>query len=748
MRFTSVNSKLVLMTLGGMAFTLLLMAGMLNFSILDHHKQLAAQQTQKHLTIVQNEIKSLQLKMQEKANRIASKTEVIASLSLLNNYQGQFSQESVMFEQEKQKLRAIIYDEVQNSHLDGGELFDHQDQLLAFVESRQDSFFSGIQVKAGHDWLLKNELNQPLSEFNQSIMSELNQFLNHQAIKDREPATRAHLHGSELHLEFYHPIYRTYPGGNKAWQGTVVLKKYLNTNYFQQINVDRLVNTIIVNSQGQAISNNQVFDKQLPKLLRAHLQSIVDQKSLGQTDQIFFSVEPFDLDAAGSDFVFIVSTYPLSEYHHQVKQARLSMLWAGLISFLAALPIVYWYSRKSFQKPLNTIKQTTRAYEAGDYQASIEINSQDEFTEVAHAMQNMARKVEEREDELQTLIKHLPVIVFAKEAQHLSFTQFNATAENILGLKRDDLIGKNDFDLFPFEQAQSFVQKDREVLKQGRVLDIPLEAIQTPNGLKWLHTRKVPVCDRNGKPLYLLGVSLDITQELAQQKEQQRWDIIFENMSEAIILTDHNGIIQRVNTAFETITGYLADEVIGERPSKIKSGKHDILFYENLWSQLLRTGKWSGEIWNRTKAGDEFPVWESIAAIYDEKGAFLNYVGIFSDIGEIKASREEIDFLAYHDALTGLPNRIHFNEHLKHAIADAKRNKRILAVCFIDLDRFKNINDSLGHQVGDELLKSISQKLTSLIRETDVLSRQGGDEFLLLLENIPGRESVKTVLKK
>ncbi|MCK5639980.1 MAG: EAL domain-containing protein [Gammaproteobacteria bacterium] len=223
---------------------------------------------------------------------------------------------------------------------------------------------------------------------------------------------------------------------------------------------------------------------------------------------------------------------------------------------------------------------------------------------------------------------------------------------------------------------------------------------------------------------------------------------VFENTSEGVLITDKDANITAVNKAFELITGYQEHEVLGQNARIIKSNKHDKAFYRDMWGSIIDNGMWRGEILNRNKKGDVFPVWQSICAIYDKEHNVSHYVSVFSDITTIKQSQAQLDYLAYHDPLTGLPNRLLFEDRLEHAIEHAKREQNELAVLFLDLDRFKNINDSLGHPVGDKLLTKVSKRLSSHVRQEDTIVRLGGDEFVIILERLDTREDAAALAQK
>lgn len=207
---------------------------------------------------------------------------------------------------------------------------------------------------------------------------------------------------------------------------------------------------------------------------------------------------------------------------------------------------------------------------------------------------------------------------------------------------------------------------------------------------------------------------------------------IFSSSNEAILITDAHSSIVDVNPAFCRITGYARDELIGKNPSIMKSDRHGADFYRDFWNSLADEGSWQGEIWDRKKDGEIFPKWLSVSTLKDDKGAVTNYIGVFSDISALKQTEEQLQYIAHYDALTHLPNRLLLQDRLGQAILQAKRNNRFCAIMFLDLDRFKNINDTLGHRIGDLLLQEVARRLQELVRKNDTVSRLGGDEFIIL----------------
>lgn len=217
---------------------------------------------------------------------------------------------------------------------------------------------------------------------------------------------------------------------------------------------------------------------------------------------------------------------------------------------------------------------------------------------------------------------------------------------------------------------------------------------------------------------------------------------VFENVIEGVCITSASGEIERVNHGFTSITGYTEAEVVGENPRILKSGRHDSVFYQNMWASLLESGKWQGEIWNRRKNGEIYRELLSISSIKDAKNKITHYVGIFYDVRNLLRRQEQLTYKAYHDPLTDLPNRELFFDRLEKLLSHAKRNRQQCALMFVDLDDFKMVNDNLGHQFGDIFLREVASRLRSCCRDEDTVARYGGDEFVMVLGELNDENDV------
>lgn len=249
----------------------------------------------------------------------------------------------------------------------------------------------------------------------------------------------------------------------------------------------------------------------------------------------------------------------------------------------------------------------------------------------------------------------------------------------------------------------------------------------------------------------LLGMAIILLLLESRTREQQDFRLaatVFESSSNGILISDRNNTVLAINPAFTTITGYTPEDIIGKNPRLLRSGRHDQAFYQKLWHQLKIEGLWQGEIWNRNKRGEIYAEWLTINAVKNAKGEITHHIAIFSDITARKAQAERMEFLATHDGLTGLPNRIMFDELLGKALADARRSQSMMAVLFLDLDKFKQVNDTLGHDIGDLLLQTVAKTLQSLLRAGDIVARQGGDEFTMALPNLASQQDAVQLASK
>ncbi len=325
---------------------------------------------------------------------------------------------------------------------------------------------------------------------------------------------------------------------------------------------------------------------------------------------------------------------------------------------------------------------------------------------------------------------------------------FNASAERIFGYDAHEVIGSDLGTLLDTEVADPHREWARNLAPLDTTTVTPNTGREISARRKdgtLFHLEATVTRMRIGDQAQYVGIVRDVTERRKADEQLRLAEKIFKSNSEGIVVTDDQTRILRVNTAFQRITGYPSHEVIGRKPSLLSSGRHDARFYSRMWKAVVQEGHWQGEIWNRRKCGDIYPEWLSLSVVYNDDGSVSNYVGIFSDITQKKAAEDRIHYMAHHDTLTGLINRPRFNMELRDAIEHAADCQVELAVLYVDLDHFKKVNDTLGHPVGDELLKIIATRLKDMLRDTDVVCRIGGDEFIVLLRDIKKTDYVGKV---
>lgn len=281
-------------------------------------------------------------------------------------------------------------------------------------------------------------------------------------------------------------------------------------------------------------------------------------------------------------------------------------------------------------------------------------------------------------------------------------------------------------------QAAPTAYEARGLRRDGSELDIEL---------------RVSTYDHHGER-YILTMIRDISARKQDEETLRLWATVFENSGEAVMITDPDNRIVLVNKAFSEISGYTAAEVIGQNPRMLGSGRHDPAFFQQMWQALESDQHWQGEIWDRRKNAEIYPKWMGITAVHDAGGQLTHYVAIFSDISERKAAQDKIEYLAHHDPLTGLPNRLLLYDRFAQAVAHADRTHSKVALLFLDLDRFKTINDSLGHPVGDKLLQMLAGRLQECIRDTDTISRQGATSLSSSSANCATRTPLPALHKR
>jgi len=325
----------------------------------------------------------------------------------------------------------------------------------------------------------------------------------------------------------------------------------------------------------------------------------------------------------------------------------------------------------------------------------------------------------------------------------------NKTFCDAVGITEQQFLSaKHYVDVLPPSITVNCIKSDRECFERDTP-HVSVEWLPFVDGQNHLlEITKVKLFDRDGINIGLIGSAIDITERKRAEERLRLTAKVFEHTLEGVMITDASGNIVELNDAIQNITGYSREELVGKNPRVLQSGQHSMSFYESMWQSIVTAGHWAGEMWNRKKDGEVYAEWLTISAISDEQGQVTNYVGISSDITQIKHHEKQLERIAHYDALTGIPNRTLLNDRMGQAIAQTAREQDMMAVCYLDLDGFKPINDTMGHEAGDRVLIEIAQRIQNTLRGGDTVARLGGDEFVILLLGLDRGEECNTTLMR
>ncbi|MFC1750790.1 diguanylate cyclase domain-containing protein [Pseudomonadota bacterium] len=454
-------------------------------------------------------------------------------------------------------------------------------------------------------------------------------------------------------------------------------------------------------------------------------------------------------------FLSIIATTSYSQLLQKPIEAMQGVVAITTALVFLTAGLAYGLSRM-ITRPLTNITSAVNEFAQGEVTSSLPENKQGEIGLLSNAFNEMVVQVQERSQQLQQSERYIREIVGNVLDGLISISQdgvirsFSPAAESMFGYHATEVIGRDIAILMPLHERQehqghvnNYVHTSRSKVmgtwrelnglhKSGRL--IPLEVTLTQMEI-------------DGEPTFI-GLVRDISSRKKSDEEARLAAKVMNTALEAIIVTDKDNNITFVNEAFSEITGFSKEESIGKNPRIFKSGKHDKAFYQEMWDSLLEYGAWQGEIWDKKKDGEIFPKFASINCIRNSQGEITNHFAIFSDITERKAAEEHITNLAYFDTLTSLPNRRLFHDRLDRSIISAQRNSQNIALMFIDLDKFKNINDTLGHDAGDQILVQAASRLSDCVRKSDTVARFAGDEFTIILNDVNGEQNACRLAQK
>jgi len=392
---------------------------------------------------------------------------------------------------------------------------------------------------------------------------------------------------------------------------------------------------------------------------------------------------------------------------------------------------------------ISLVDESYRAADRDRYTLERSLDISSEELQAQYALQKSSY-----ESQLNAIFTTLQDLIWLVDVDSV-YVACNERYARFHGRNTSEIIGKFVKDLFEGPVADSYVDKNIEILQHGKsTIDNEWMTPASNHEAQLYEVIRTPMLNDAGRVVGVLGVARNITQRYYSDQKLQLSASVFSNVFEGILITGPDNVIIDVNPAFLKLTGYSRKEIIGLKPEAISARRHDSDFFKTMWTSLRENDYWQGEMWAMKKTGEEFPVMLSVSVVRDNNSSVKNYIGVFSDITEIKQYALDLDRLAYFDPLTNLPNRRLFTDRMEQAIVLSNRNKTNLAVGYLDLDGFKPINDRYGHKYGDECLIEISRRIRDSLRETDTLSRFGGDEFVLLISNFNTTKDCELVLKR
>ena len=364
-------------------------------------------------------------------------------------------------------------------------------------------------------------------------------------------------------------------------------------------------------------------------------------------------------------------------------------------------------------------------------------------TDITH-IKSIELELRSQSDQLKEMLEVSPIGVRIATKNGLNIQFVNKKYAELVNSDKSALLGSDPSKYYADKKTyQSIVQKiNNDVSVSNQLIELTLPTSDN----KWVLASYFPLNYESEK--CVLGWFYDITDRLKAEESLRLNASVFDNAWEGIVITDASNTILRINQAFTEITGYTSEEIIGQKPKILSSGRQTSDFYREMWRELYDSGHWRGEVWNRKKSGELYAEILTLSTVKNSDGDITHYVGVFADITRMKTTEQQLEQLAHYDPLTKLPNRILLSDRLAQDLAQAKRNQTLLVICFLDLDGFKAINDTLGHAMGDKLLIEIGTRLSNEVRNGDTVARIGGDEFIILLSNLKNIDELDTAITR
>jgi len=541
--------------------------------------------------------------------------------------------------------------------------------------------------------------------------------------------------------EFYEILWNTILSG-KVWRGEVVNKRKDGTHYIEEMTItpvyadDRIITHFIAVMQD--ISERKAAEiklKQSENTYRGILNSITEAVYILNPQGEFIDVNQGAETMYGYSKEEMIGNTPA--FVSAPDKNDIPATIEATKNAFAGIPqqFEFWGKRKDgsiFPKSVNLV--------SGDYfgqpvviAVARDITEQKAFESAIQASETRYRALVDSAP--------FPVVIIDAETSSVAFA--NKPAEELFELTFAKAKGVNatDFYVHPEDRARIVARQEA-----GEVVKAEVVELRTATGKHIWVMLTTAAGLFNGRMSHIATL-FDITKHKIAEAKLREAAAVMQNTHEGVMITDASSTLLAVNPAFTRITGYSEAEVLGKNSRLLNSGRQDKAFYRTLWRSVSTHGFWQGELWNRRKSGEIYPQLLTISTIFDDQGKPIRYLGVFADITQIKESQAQLEFMAHHDPLTKLPNRSLAESRLEQELEQAHRHNQQLSVLFIDLDRFKQVNDSFGHLVGDELLCAVAKRLNERLREGDTLGRLGGDEFILIASPLQEKQDAAIIAR-
>jgi diguanylate cyclase (GGDEF)-like protein/PAS domain S-box-containing protein len=744
----SIRRKLQILLAGSLIGALLLVAVLMAWVIGMRHEERAAHGAHAMLLDIRRLFNDQEGQLMMSADTLAKREETIAALGLLTDYAAPAAYQPLIYDEEKKGLARSLLSHVAGGRMAEMSAYDGNGELVAFA--------SVPSPQAEHLAITTWENGKRLTIGTAARSDNWQPFKLPDALLDGAAAfgkpdsttVQTRRIGRQLIIEAIAPVKRQ-RGGAMRIVGWLRLAWPLGEEKLSSLAAPRSMVVELLFSgdfdHGNPYGLAPADFARAPALRSMQDAHHPDESPLGAYHYFDAAAMPL----AGNETVWLLAAMDRAVLLAEQRRMQSIVLAVLAITLLLSVPLAGWLTRRWINAPLETLRHGVHTYTHGGIDKPIELYTEDEFGALAEDFNLLAIALRVREIAVKEAEERWRAMIEAMESSDIGLYIVDAEYRLLYASRNleERHVHKGTgipchLAIFGKDEPCAFCPLDR-VIDRGETVRLQPPPIEGRS----YDMVAMPVGD-SGNRRNLMTLIQDVSERVAAERAIREAATVFEATSEGIMITDAKGVIKRVNPAFTAVTGYTEAEAVGETPRLLKSGRHGADFYAEMWDSLLKHGRWEGEVWNRRKNGEIFPVWQIISAMRDAGGNIAELVSLFIDITQKKRSEEEIAYRANYDPLTSLPNRALLTERLGQAMKQAKREHARIAVLFVDLDFFKQVNDTLGHAVGDRLLQMVAERMRLCVRETDTIARQGGDEFVVLLANIADASDAGIVAEK